>query len=57
MKKSISKPSCEEIGGYIQSPSESKKERRLNDLFLVEYPKNDKMEDILIKCTALNDFY
>lgn len=32
-------------------------ERSLNKLFIETFPNNTKIEDILIKASALNDFY
>ena len=38
-------------------PSYSNQEKALDKLFMDLCPKNDNIEDILIKCSSLNDFY
>lgn len=38
-------------------PKYSDHEKALNKLFFKEYPHNNCIEDIIIKCSALNDFY
>ncbi len=42
---------------WKELPSYSNQERALDKLFMVLCPKNDNIEDILIKCSSLNDFY
>lgn len=38
-------------------PTYSNQEKALDKLFMELCPKNDNIEDILIKCSSLNDFY
>lgn len=38
-------------------PSYSNQEKALDKLFMVLCPRNETIEDILIKCSSLNDFY
>lgn len=45
------------INYWKELPSYSNQERALDKLFMELCPKNDNIEDILIKCSALNDFY
>lgn len=45
------------INYWNELPSYSDQEKALDKLFMVLCPKNDNIEDILIKCSALNDFY
>lgn len=42
---------------WKELPSYSYQESALDKLFKVLCPKNDNIEDILIKCSSLNDFY
>lgn len=42
---------------WKELPSYSNQESALDKLFMVLCPKNDNIEDILIKCSSLNDFY
>jgi hypothetical protein len=41
---------------WKELPNYFDQERALDKLF-VKFPKNDNIEDILIKCSSLNDFY
>lgn len=45
------------INYWNELPSYSDQEKALDKLFMDLCPKNDNIEDILIKCSALNDFY
>ena len=45
------------INYWKELPSYSNHESSLKKLFKVLCPKNDNIEDILIKCSSLNDFY
>ena len=45
------------INYWKELPSYSNQERSLKKLFEELCPKNDTIEDILIKCSSLNDFY
>ena len=55
------RPSIEDANWFInywnELPNYSNQERALDKLFLQLCPKNKSIEDILIKCSALNDFY
>ena len=42
---------------WNELPSYSNQEKALDKLFMKLCPKNDNIEDILIKCSSLNDFY
>ena len=42
---------------WENQPSYSNQEKALDKLFMVLCPRNDNIEDILIKCSSLNDFY
>lgn len=57
----IPKPSILEVNKYIKKWNDEQRyvliERSLNKLFLKTYPNNIDIEDVLIKCSALNDFY
>ena len=56
----IKRPSLEEVEKYtIEKIDEHYKlqEVALNKLFTKTYPKNDDIDDILIKASSLNDFY
>jgi hypothetical protein len=54
-------PSVEAVEKYIQKSNTLEEfvniESALNKLFLVLCKYNNNIEDILIKCSALNDFY
>lgn len=54
-------PSVKDAGWFLnywkELPSYSNQESSLKKLFEELCPKNDKIEDVLIKCSALNDFY
>lgn len=45
------------INYWKELPNYFNQERALDKLFMELCPKNDCIEDILIKCSALNDFY
>lgn len=45
------------IGNWQKLPSYTDQERALDKLFMELCPKNNRIEDVLIKCSALNDFY
>lgn len=55
------RPSAEDAEWFInywnELPNYSNQERALDKLFLELCPENITIEDILIKCSALNDFY
>ena len=55
------KPSVKDAQWFIdywqELPSYTDQERALDKLFMELCPKNGCIEDILIKCSALNDFY
>jgi len=55
------KPSVKDALWFIdywqKLPSYTDQERALDRLFMELCPKNDRIEDVLIKCSALNDFY
>lgn len=55
------RPCADEVKEYLTKWSQSERaekiERALDNLFMLYCPKNDTMEDILVKCSALNDFY
>lgn len=54
----INKPSIKEVQKYsILDEHYKLQEDALNKLFLDTYPKNDDINDILIKASSLNDFY
>ena len=57
----IPRPTIDEVEKYIESWNHLDKyvyqERSLDKLFCDLIPENKVMEDILIKCSALNDFY
>lgn len=57
----IPKPSRDEVEKYLLKWRQLEKyynqERALNKLFFDLCPKNDDIEDILLKCSTLNDFY
>ena len=55
------RPSVEDAEWFInywnELPSYSNQEHALDKLFMQLCPENKCIEDILIKCSALNDFY
>lgn len=55
------KPSVKDAQWFIDNwqklPSYTDQERALDKLFMELCPKNNRIEDVLIKCSALNDFY
>ena len=55
------RPSVKDAEWFIkywqELPSYNNQESALDKLFMELCPKNDNIEDILIKCSALNDFY
>lgn len=57
----IPSPSVEEVEKYLKLWDSLEnyvlQENSLNKLFFKTYPNNDNIEDILIKASALNDFY
>ncbi len=54
-------PSVKDAEWFIEywenHPTYSNHEKALNKLFVQDYPHNNCIEDIIIKCSALNDFY
>ena len=54
-------PSIKDVEWFLkywnELPSYSNQEHALDKLFMQLCPKNTSIEDILIKCSALNDFY
>lgn len=61
LQPNIPKPSRDEVEKYLLKWRQLEKyynqERALNNLFFDLCPKNDDIEDILLKCSTLNDFY
>lgn len=59
--KIIPKPTKEKVLYYLdcwkKRPNYVAQEKALNKLFLKVYPRNDDIDDILIKASSLNDFY
>lgn len=57
----IPKPSVKEVEKYLKQwntlENYVNQENSLNKLFFVLLPENKVIEDILIKCSTLNDFY
>lgn len=57
----IPRPSKEEVEIYLEKwdslDNYVLQERALNKLFMKVYPNNTDINDILIKCSSLNDFY
>lgn len=57
----INKPSTNEVNSYLKKWGSIDKytlqENSLRKLFTKTYPKNEDMDDILIKVCSLNDFY
>ena len=45
------------LGYWMQLPNYSNQERALDKLFHELCPENNTIEDVLIKCSSLNDFY
>ena len=58
---SIPKPCQKEVEKYLKKWDSLEnyvlQESSLDKLFFKTYPKNDDINDILIKCSSLNDFY
>ena len=54
-------PSTEEVDKWLKHwdslPDYTEQEKALNKLFFGEFKDNDNFSNILIKCSALNDFY
>ena len=61
MAVDIPKPSVEEVEKYLKQwetlENYVKQEKSLDKLFFNLIPENKLIEDILIKCSTLNDFY
>jgi len=61
MLKDIPTPSKQELNKYLNIWNNLddyvNQEKSLNKLFLQLIPNNTKIEDILLKCSTLNDFY
>ena len=61
LQPNIPKPSRNEVEKYLLKWRQLEKyynqERALNKLFFDLCPKNDDIEDILLKCSTLNAFY
>ena len=61
MMVDIRKPTNEEVKKYLKQWEDLKnyvnQENSLNKLFFDLIPENKQIEDILIKCSTLNDFY
>ncbi|ECO2174632.1 hypothetical protein ACLWEO_001737, partial [Campylobacter jejuni] len=54
----INKPSLQEVQNYLKLDEHyALQESALRKLFTKTYPKNDDIDDILIKASSLNDFY
>jgi len=55
------KPCVEEVNRYVDIwnhlDNYVNQEHALDKLFFAKFPNNDLLEDILIKCSTLNDFY
>ena len=60
-KKDIPRPSPEQVKIYLkkweQLEAYPEQEKALDKLFQELCPKNEKIEDILLKSATLNDFY
>jgi hypothetical protein len=60
-KREIKKPSEEEVQKYLNKWDKLEnyvlQEKALDKLFIKTYPKNENIEDVLIKVCSLNDFY
>lgn len=61
MLKDIPTPNKQELNKYLNIRNNLddyvNQEKSLNKLFLQLIPNNTKIEDILLKCSTLNDFY
>lgn len=61
VSKHINAPCAEEVEKYLESwkllENYRLQEDALDKLFLCTYPKNENIEDILVKVATLNDFY
>lgn len=61
LKKNIPRPCPEQVKIYLEKweklDAYPEQEKALDKLFLKLCPKNEKIEDILLKCATLNDFY
>lgn len=61
VKPDIPEPSNEEVMAYIERweslENYRQQEEALDKLFFSTYPKNEDISDVLIKVSALNDFY
>ena len=59
--KNIPRPSAQEVQKYLRKWDSLEnyvlQENSLNKLFFKTYPNNIDIDDILIKCSSLNDFY
>ena len=57
----ISNPSKKEVENYLNKWNDLEnyvlQENALDKLFFKVYPKNTDIDDVLIKCSSLNDFY
>ena len=57
----VPRPSCNEVKKYLlrwdSLENYSLQENALNKLFFQTYPRNTDIDDVLIKVSALNDFY
>lgn len=60
-KSSIPKPCKEEVEKWLKHwdslPDYTEQEKALDKLFFGEFKSNDNLQNILIKCSTLNDFY
>ena len=54
-------PSIEEVEKYLNKwnslPDYTSQENALNKLFFGDFKSNDNLDNVLIKCSVLNDFY
>jgi hypothetical protein len=61
MKTDIPKPSKAQVAFFLDRWDELEnyvsQEKSLKKLFTMTYPKNNEMDDVLIKVCSLNDFY
>jgi len=61
LRVDIPKPCCDEVSKYLlpwdKLENYALQESALNKLFFKTYPNNNDIDDILIKVSALNDFY
>lgn len=57
----VPRPNCKEVDKYLlawdQLENYALQERALDKLFYRTYPRNKDIDDVLIKVSALNDFY